>query len=89
VNETTSLRYSVVVSETRPPLKSVPTSTGQELASVRDSTCSPRDQIAGPPNAILSQFELPRRSRGGRHPLSVGEWLSLVEHLVRDTVEIY
>jgi hypothetical protein len=33
-----------------------------------------------PQNAILSEFETPRRSRGG----SVGEWLSLVEHLVRD-----
>ena len=35
-------------------------------------------------NAILFQSESPRSSRGGRHPVSVGEWLSLVEHLVRD-----
>jgi hypothetical protein len=68
VSETISSRYSVVVSETQQSLKSVPAITAQELASVRESMYSPRDQIARPQNAILSKFESPHRSCGRRHP---------------------
>jgi hypothetical protein len=53
---------------------------GAESAPARDRTGQPTGENHQPQNAILSKFETPRRSRGG----SVGEWLSLVEHLVRD-----
>src|ERR1019366_1193441 len=53
---------------------------GAESAPARDRTGQPPGENHQPQNAILSKFETPRRSRGG----SVGEWLSLVEHLVRD-----
>jgi hypothetical protein len=65
---TISSRSSVVVSETRQSLKPVPAMTAHGLASVRETTCSPRDQIARPQNAILSEFESPHRSCGRRHP---------------------
>ena len=53
---------------------------GAESAPARDGTGQPPGENHQPQNAILSKFETPHRSRGG----SVGEWLSLVEHLVRD-----
>src|ERR1019366_3526920 len=53
---------------------------GAESAPARDRTGQPTGENHQPQNAILSKFETPRRSCGG----SVGEWLSLVEHLVRD-----
>ena len=43
-----------------------------------------REQSTIRQNAILCESESPRRACGGRHPVVVGEWLSLVEHLVRD-----
>src|SRR6202023_3913757 len=57
VSETISSRYSVVVSEMRQSLKPVPAMAAHGFASVRETTCSPRDQIARPQNAILSEFE--------------------------------
>src|ERR1019366_6805629 len=53
---------------------------GAESAPARDRTGQPTGENHQPQNAILSKFGTPLRSCGG----SVGEWLSLVEHLVRD-----
>ena len=49
--------------------------------------CAPPAEIISPQNAILSEFESPRRPVVAVISSSVGEWLSLVEHLVRDTTE--
>jgi hypothetical protein len=71
-------RYSMIVSETQHALKSVPAITAQELAPARVSK-SPHTRMLyclSPSRHVVPVASVIQSS--------VGEWLSLVEHLVRD-----
>jgi hypothetical protein len=77
-------RYRMVASETRHSLRSLSAITTQELAPVPDSTVQRSSK--SPDRRMLYCVS------SSRHVVpvaaviqsSVGEWLSLVEHLVRD-----